>query len=234
MGEGFRPVNPSVKLEYPFVAENGVDPTQPTNILDVPTAPVIAGIQQSWSLVKKQADVMLLVDTSGSMSEEDKIGQAKQAAEAFLNAMESANRVGLTTFSDTIYPRIPLGQFESVRTDLVSSIQGLRADGGTALFDALEQVVGQLNDEDDSDRIRAVVLLSDGGDTASSSTLNDVLKVIAASHDSVNPVIVIPVAYGSGADTTTLGSIARASSTTLQAGDPKNILSVLNIISGYF
>jgi Ca-activated chloride channel family protein len=234
MSEGFRPVNRNVKLAYPFTAENGVTTDGPTNVLDVPSADTILAIQESWSIVKKQADVMLLIDTSGSMTEEDKIGQAKQAAVAFLNAMESANRVGLVTFNDTTHPRVPLGRFESVQTQLVDTINGLRADGGTALYDALEQVVGDLNKQDDDGRIRAVVLLSDGADTASSAALNDVLKVIEASRNDLNPVIVIPVAYGSGADTDTLGSIARASNTRLQSGDPKNILGVLNIISSYF
>ncbi len=234
MSEGFRPVNPNVKLAYPFTAENGVTEAGPTNVLDVPSADTILAIQESWSIVKKQADVTLLIDTSGSMTEEDKIGQAKQAAVAFLNAMESANRVGLVTFNDTIHPRVPLGRFESVQTQLIDTINGLRADGGTALYDALEQVVSDLNQQDDDGRIRAVVVLSDGADTASSAALNDVLKVIEASHNSLNPVIVIPVAYGSGADTDTLGSIARASNTRLQSGDPKNILAVLNIISSYF
>jgi hypothetical protein len=42
------------------------------------------------------------------------------------------------------------------------------------------------------------------------------------------------VAYGSNADIETLSSIARASSTKVQSGDPKNITSVLDIISSYF
>jgi Ca-activated chloride channel homolog len=234
MSEGFRPPNRNVKLAYPFTAENGVTVEGPTNVLDVPSAGTILAIQESWSVVKKQADVMLLIDTSGSMTEEDKIGQAKQAAVAFLNAMESSNQVGLTTFSDTIVQRVPLGRFEGVRDKLINTINGLNADGGTALFDALQQVVGDLNQQQDTQRIRAVVLLSDGADTASSAALTDVLKVIEASRNDLNPVIVIPVAYGSSADTDTLGSIARASATRLQAGDPKNILSVLNIISSYF
>lgn len=234
MTEGFRPVNRNVKLAYPFVAENGVTEEGPTNVLDVPSADTIIAIQDTWSVVKKQADVMLVIDTSGSMLDEDKIGQAKQAAQAFLSAMESANRVGLTTFSDTIVPRVPLGRFESVKDQLLNTIGGLKADGGTALFDALGEVVSQLNQEQDEERIRAIVLLSDGGDTASNSQLNEVLRLIEESHNDLNPVIVIPVAYGSGADTDTLGSIARASATTLQNGDPKNILGVLDIISSYF
>jgi Ca-activated chloride channel family protein len=174
------------------------------------------------------------MDISGSMQDEDKIGQAKQAALKFLDEMSPNNRVGLTVFSDFVTERVPLGSFETVRSNLESTIQNLRADGGTALYDALYQVVDGLNQQQDQERIRAVVLLSDGADTASSQRqLNDVARVIS-SRSELNPVIVIPVAYGSNADTSTLLSIARASATTVQSGDPNNITRVLEIISSYF
>jgi hypothetical protein len=64
--------------------------------------------------------------------------------------------------------------------------------------------------------------------------LNDVLRTIEASRTDLNPVIVIPVAYGSNADIDALSSIARASATTVQSGDPNNITRVLEIISSYF
>ncbi len=102
MAQGFRPANPDVQLGFPFVEENGVDPNQPTAVLDVPAPEVIAAIQQSWSFVKKQADVMLLIDVSGSMGNEGKIDQAREAALAFLARMEPTNRVGLTIFNDDV------------------------------------------------------------------------------------------------------------------------------------
>ncbi len=235
MSEGFRPANADVELAFPFVAENGVDVTQPRTVLDVPAPEVIAAIQQSWSLVKKQADVVLLIDVSGSMLEEGKLDQAKQAALAFIEQMEGRNRVGLAVFNDQVQNLVAMDTLETNRADIRSRIENLRADGGTALYSALVQTVGDLNRQDDSDRIRAVVLLSDGADTASQGvTLNDAIQSIAATRDAVNPVIVVPVAYGSNADVNALNSIARASATRVQAGDPQNILRVLQLLSSYF
>jgi Ca-activated chloride channel family protein len=168
------------------------------------------------------------------MLDEDKIGQAKQAALAFLGNMDANNRVGLTVFNDRVQTLVPLGNFESVRSRIEDQINRINADGGTALFDSMYQVLTALNKETDDDRIRAVVVLSDGADTASTGSLNDALTAVEASHSELNPVIVIPVAYGSNADIGTLGSIARSSNTTVQSGDPKNILTVLQIISSYF
>lgn len=235
MAEGFRPANPDVPLEYPFVEENGVDVTRPRTVLDVPAPDVIAAVQQSWAFVKKQADILLLIDISGSMQNEDKIGQAIRAAEAFLNSIESTNRIGLMTFSDTINLRVPLGNYETVSQAMRSNILSLRATGGTELYQAVERAVELMNATEDENRIRAIVLLSDGADTGSSGyTLANAVAAIESSRDTLNPVIFIPVAYGSDADVNALNALARASSTRVSSGDPQSILGVLEIISSYF
>lgn len=235
MAQGFRPANPDVELGFPFVEENGIDPAQPRTVLDVPAPDVIAAVQQSWSFVKKQADIMILIDVSGSMQNEDKITQAIQAAEAFLNGLESTNRVGLAVFSDDVDIRVELGNYESVQETLRSNIRSLRAEGGTELFAAVRDIVTAMNEEQDEDRIRAVVLLSDGADTGDKGvTLNDAVIAIEASRNSLNPIILIPVAYGSDADVNALNALARASNTRVQSGDPQSILGVLEIISSYF
>ncbi|MCC6803508.1 MAG: VWA domain-containing protein [Anaerolineae bacterium] len=235
MAEGFRPANPDVPLDFPFVAENGIDPNQPSAVLDVPAPEVIAAIQQSWSFVKKQADVMLLIDVSGSMGNDGKIDQAREAALAFLDRMEPTNRVGLMIFSDQIELRVPLGNFESTQDQLESHIKSLRAGGGTELFQAVEQASAVFANDDSDNRIRAVVLLSDGADTGDQGvSLNDAVNAIQATSESLNPVILIPVAYGADADINALNSLARASNTKVQSGDPQSILGVLQIISSYF
>lgn len=235
MAQGFRPANPDVELDFPFVVENGVAPSGPSNVLDVPAPEVISAIQQSWSFVKKQADIILLFDISGSMADEGKIDQAKQAALAFLENMEPTNRVGLATFNNQIEVVIPLENYESVQAQLRTAIERLSPGNDTELYGAVRDVVGLMNEQEDSNRIRAVVLLSDGADTGRQGvTLNDATQAIASSRNALNPVIVIPVAYGSNADINALSSLARASSTRVQSGDPNNILAVLEIISSYF
>jgi Ca-activated chloride channel homolog len=235
MTNGFRPANPDVELGFPFVAENGVTVEGPATILDVPEPEVIAAIQQSWALVKKQADILIVMDISGSMQTDDKIGQAIEAALAFLEGMESTNRVGLMLFNDEIELRVPLENYESAQNALYSNIRGLRADGGTELYGALLEAVNLMSEEPDEDRIRAIVLLSDGAHTGDSgTTLNQVTAAIDASRDSLNPVIVIPIAYGEDADINTLSALGRASQTRVQSGSVDNIASLLDIIGSYF
>ncbi len=235
MESGFRPVNPAVPLGYPIVPELGVDPNQPTTVLDEPDPDVIAAVQASWQYVKKQADVLLVFDVSGSMSG-TKIDQARQAALAFLDNMPSQNRVGLVKFNQDVQMAVPLASFEGASTNIRQQVEMLEADGDTALYDAILEAINvmRLNQDEGENRIKAIVVLSDGKDTASFNALNDVVMAITQAHGDRNPVLVIPVAYGSDADISALNAIARASSTKVQSGDPKDIQKVLEIISSYF
>ena len=73
-------------------------------------------------------------------------------------------------------------------------------------------------------RIRAVL----------ARALNDAISRARSQQRRLNPVILIPVAYGSDADINALNALARASNTKVQSGDPQSILGVLQIISSYF
>ncbi len=253
MESGFRPVNPGVTVGYPIASELGVDPNQPSTILEVPDPDVVAAVQASWQFVKKQADVLLVIDTSGSM-EGSKIDQAKAAANAFLDSMPTQNRVGLVTFDSQ--PRVydfstnsliyldastqdsveALVSAEGGQNTVRSQINDLQAGGDTSLYDAILQSVELLknNREDSDDRIQSIVVLSDGQDTSSVTPLQTVVEQINANREDRNPIIVIPVAYGGDADINALNGIARASATRVQSGDPDNIQQVLELISSYF
>lgn len=250
---GFRPVNPEVTVGYPIAAELGVDPSQPASVLEVPDPDVVAAAQASWQLVKKQADVLLVIDTSGSM-QGDKIEQARIAANAFLDKMPSQNRVGLILFDSQ--PRVldfktgqmiyldnntkntvtALNSFEGGQGQVREYVTGMQANGDTSLNDAILQAIEvlQLSGADEKDRIQSIVVLSDGQDTSSLTSLQQVTEAIKANREARNPVIVIPVAYGGDADINALNGIARAGATRVQSGNPEDIQKVLEIISSYF
>jgi Ca-activated chloride channel family protein len=221
--------------------------------LEVPDPEVVAAAQASWQFVKKQADVLLVIDISGSM-DGDKIVQAKTAASAFLDKIPSQNRVGLVTFSDqtqvldfNLGTQVfldansrgsvkPLVSFEAGQAQTRTEINNLQVGGDTSLYDAIEQAIELLKmaRTTEDDRIQAIVVLSDGQDTSSLTTLQTITELIKASKEDRNPVIVIPVAYGGDADINALNGIARASATRVQSGDPENIQNVLEIIGSYF
>jgi Ca-activated chloride channel family protein len=242
MSLGFRPANPALPLESPLLPEYGIDPAGPSITLDVPSPEVVTAIQNSWTFVKKQADIVLLIDVSGSMSEGSKLQQAKQAALAFLEAIPDGNRVGLTVFNTAVEEVVPLTAIEGNQHILRDAINNLQTVGGTALYSA---VINTLNNmvTVNPDRIQAVVLLSDGADTSSEGvSLNDVVLAIQASQPSSeqacdatsSPIVLLPVAYGADADLQVLNTLARASRTEVTRGDVQNILRILEIIASYF
>ncbi|MFQ3663315.1 MAG: extracellular solute-binding protein, partial [Chloroflexaceae bacterium] len=67
MGYGFRPANVNVPLADPIGPAYGVDPRGVQTVLELPGAEVIVAVKNAWALNRKRADIMLVVDTSGSM-----------------------------------------------------------------------------------------------------------------------------------------------------------------------
>lgn len=254
MAEGYRPANPNVPLEFPFVAENGVDPQKPSAVLDVPSPEAILEIQGNWDIVKKRADVMVLVDVSGSMAEEDRLENAREGLIRFLDQLDPSTGVGLMSFSDTVQVWVPLNTYEQNRSALrlyircandsnysepTSPLNGrcLQPTGSTSLYTALRTAIDVLDIQSQPDRIRAVLLLSDGQDTCEGdgcSSVDDVINKIQRTRSSTNPVIVIPIAYGEGADVRTLEAIARAAATQVQSGNPDEIDALLQLLASYF
>ena len=140
-----------------------IDPTSVKVTLDGTTLPATARrITTQEQPVKRT--VMLVLDTSGSMTPA-KLAGAKGAANAFLDALPGGVAVGLVTFSDQARLVVrPTTTLATVR----SAVKTLRADGGTALYDATVLAVASLP----TDGVRNIVLLTDGQDTTSKTTLS--------------------------------------------------------------
>jgi uncharacterized protein YegL len=124
----------------------------------------LTGLDGACLPQRKPADVLLVLDRSGSMNGQ-KIADAKAAAKGFVDRMDlSTDQVGLVSFSDSATLNQVLTQMAGqVRT----AIDGLAASGLTNITDAITQAQAELT----SGRHRAgnqpvMVLLSDGQPTA--------------------------------------------------------------------
>ncbi|WP_322487855.1 VWA domain-containing protein [Chloroflexus sp.] len=230
MSFGFRPANPNVPLTDPISPAFGADPQGVQTVLAVPSAEVIVAVKNSWVLNRKRADILLVVDTSGSM-EGDKMTMVKAGIETFLARILPEDRVGLVTFDSTARLVVPMAPLNDNRIELQTAIQAMRASGRTALFDALvlgKQVLDNLPPAED-DRIRAMVLLSDGADNSSRASLDEIRRLFDESGISI-----FPVAYGSDADRQVLESIAEFARTIVVVGDTGDIAQIFENLSRYF
>lgn len=229
-----RPALTTIPLSYPFVKELGVDPSPPQNVLPMPDAETLAAIQASWRYVKKKADILLVVDTSGSMANDNKLVQAQKAITLFLQKLidhnQEQNRVGLLSFNGSLQWQSTPAILEGRQSQLTDQINALQPEGETALYDALVAATKQLQDGDDT-HIRAIILLSDGKDNSSSAVRSEVL---AFAQNDTNPILIFPVAYGRDADQSVLDAIARTFKTKLYWSDPAGIEQLFLDLSSYF
>lgn len=124
--------------------------------------------------VRGAIDVALVLDTSGSMKG-DPLEHAKAAARQFVAEMGSNDRVAIVTIGGK--PTTLVG-FTSDKLVLDGAIAGLSAGGDTALYDALVKAAALFDDSPSSQRY--VVLLSDGGDTVSSASLDKAVDKMSA------------------------------------------------------
>lgn len=129
------------------------------------------GERLTMSATRLQGDdleIVLVIDTSGSMKGAA-MDAAKAAAVSFVNGVASTTRIGVVSFGSS--PGI-VTPFSVDHEATKRAIQRLQARGETALYDAV-RVATDLFTPTAFGR-RALVLLSDGGDTASQSALDEV------------------------------------------------------------
>jgi Ca-activated chloride channel family protein len=233
---GFRPGDLKAKPLAPLDAAHGVDPAQPVRVLGLPEPRVLAELKRTWREDRKPANVLLVLDSSGSMNDEGRLASAKQGLRAFLRSVAPQDRLGLTTFSDQITPLVPIAPARDNRTRMTTVIGGIAAGGGTRIYDVTGAAVDQVAKLADTSRINAVVLLTDGEDTDSSARLEDVVRRLRAQGDSARRVRVFTIAYSAGASgaADALARISQASGGKAYQGTTSDIESVYRSISSFF
>jgi len=173
-------VDGSVTLEVevpPGIAGSQLDPSAVSVIID--------GNYRLSEVVRPPADelvVMLMVDVSGSTAD-GPLAAAKLAAGSFLDRLPDGTNVGLISFGpEATLISAPTDELDEIR----SGLDGLVAEGATALFDAVAlgaEVVSRSGAD-----TRVMVVFSDGGDTNSSVTRESARDLAVAAGSRVEVV----------------------------------------------
>ncbi|WP_169980408.1 VWA domain-containing protein [Tautonia rosea] len=109
----------------------------------------------------RETTVVLVVDQSRSMEEENRIGALKEAVRTFLGVMPIGSRVAVIAFSDEIRVICP---FTTDVRRVQASVDELQPMGGTRYYDAVVEALELIASQ--SGR-RAVLAMTDGEDTFS-------------------------------------------------------------------
>lgn len=146
--------------------------------------------------------LVLALDTSASMADRA-IVDAKSAIASMIQALGPQDRAALITFDGRVSVAQPL---TSDKGALVAATNAASTGGDTAVYDALTAATELLKDVPASAR-RAVVLLTDGFDTASRTS-----RAEARARASAAGMPIYVVGLGSAIDRQALQSLADASS----------------------
>ena len=168
-------------------------------------------------------DIYLVLDISGSMLDEEKLNDAKIAANRFIDLIDSIdNRVGLVVFADQVSILSQLND----SMNLKNQIQSLQADGGTAMGDAIKVTAETLQSEGRSDASKIILLLSDG------MTTDGIDPIGAARIAKQNQVTIFTIGYGYFADANTLNQIASITNGKyFHAQSGEDLINVFNNIA---
>ncbi|MFE4448029.1 VWA domain-containing protein [Streptomyces sp. NPDC056820] len=207
-----------------------------------------------WRQLRKPANVLVLMDTSGSMGQNDKgnwpvkgeltkLALVQQAHGPLLDGFTDRDRVGLWHFSTTHVTDDDLAPMGSTRQDdgqthrahIEADVAKLHPDSSTALYTTIGDAVKTLRDNYDTDAINAVVVLTDGHDDPPRDQQSDIEGLLNTIGNPDKPVRVFTIAYGTDADTKALQQIADAThARAYNASDPNTIANVLTNVTSNF
>ncbi len=140
------------------------------------------GVRQSIRLFRHEdlpVTVGLVIDHSGSMR--PKLGSVTAAARTFIQSSSPEDQMFVVNFNENVTLGLPAATPFTNRSDeLAKAISDAPATGKTALYDAVlkarEWMAGASRDK------KVLIVISDGGDNASTHTLGDLLQAGAKSN----------------------------------------------------
>jgi len=155
------------------------------------------GVPQEIRLFARQTDqplsVALLVDTSGSTAKDLKYetDSAAKFLKALLAEGNPGDQVGLYEFSYDIKG----GTFTRNYTGLERQLRLLHGEAGTSLYDAVWYAARDLEPRPGR---KAMIIVTDGGDTTSSHDLKTALKQAQMADAVIYSIVVLPITNDAG------------------------------------
>jgi len=149
------------------------------------------------------ADVVLLIDRSGSMAG-TKISEAKTSAKYFTDLMHTGDKIGVVTYETSTRIDYPLTKIESTNTKTLvkNKIDQIYPAGVTAMGAGLRAAYNQLVNYGDQSHPWAIVLMSNGFHNSGEHPYN-VIPALKSKN-----IKVYTIGLGAGADGNLLGKIA--------------------------
>lgn len=143
---------------------------------------------------ERPVSIILAMDASQSVKKDLQV--ELDSARRFVSAtVRPVDKLALYQFSDTVQEVVP---FTNSFQRIAKGIRDVRIGSGTALYDAVYLAGHTLNDKQGR---KVLVLITDGGDTTSSTSYATALRAVQQSEAIVYSIIVVPIERDSGRNT---------------------------------
>jgi Ca-activated chloride channel family protein len=138
--------------------------------------------------------VAVMLDVSGSTAKDLKyeVDSLQRFARALFGSGNPEDQAALYTFNHDVARASP---FTRRLKRLEAAMRGLKAEAGTSLYDAILLGADQLGDRDGR---RVMIVVTDGGDTTSSSTYHAALEALHRNDAVIYSVLVVPIENDAG------------------------------------
>jgi Ca-activated chloride channel family protein len=227
---GLRPVHPDVTITAPMDSDHGIDLDEPAIVFGTPSIETVYAAQELWQSARKDVNLVMLLDVSGSMRGE-KIDNMREAAIQFVQQMGDDDFLTIIAFSDSLPVIVDHQQVGPARDQIINAIEDLRAAGDTALYDAIGTGASIVDRTNSPETANALVVLTDGQDTFSYRfAFDQTLMEMAASNNTT----VFAIAYGEDADRDVLTTLALGANGNFFLGDEASIAAIYDELSAAF
>ncbi|EGJ35577.1 MULTISPECIES: VWA domain-containing protein [Moorena] len=227
---GLRPGVPEVPLGAKFSAQFGVDSKARYDSLSSPQPEVVAAMVKSWQeFAKKPSQVVVLVNSSGSMSG-NKLAAVQKTLRAYIESLGPTEQIALIDFDSEIRPPVLVDSTPQKRDRAMAFILNLNPDGGNRLYDAALEARNWLQKNYQERAINAVVILTDGDDSDSKLRLEQLSQELEKSgFSSDNRIAFFTIGYGNEGEFNpkVLEQIAEFNWGYYRQGDPSTILNLM-------
>lgn len=227
---GLRPGTPGIALGAKFSPEFGVDPQAKYDSLRPPQPEVVEAMLKSWQeYAKKPSLVVVVVDSSGSM-EGKKLAAVQNTVLTYINTLGTKEQIALIDFDSEIRPPVLVDGTPQGRDRGLQFVSGLKVDGGTALYDAAIFARNWLQQNLRKDAINAVLILTDGEDSGSKISLEQLEKELPKSgFNSDQRIAFFTVGYGNEGEfnADALKKIADLNGGYYSNGEPESIARLM-------
>ena len=128
------------------------------------------------------ANIVFLVDVSGSMAARDKLPLAQSSLKLLMEQMRAQDSISIVTYSGSTSVALPATKGNQ-KAKILAAIEGLNAAGSTNGEDALKLAYRQAEQAMKKGGINRIIMLTDGDFNVGISDVDEMLDLVKANRD---------------------------------------------------